>query len=64
MVVVDLRIVSNLVVSADQGSMSDLLQVLLMMAVPASVLLWCRLLNRRDERRAGAQALSSDGVQS
>ena len=64
MVVVDLRIVSNLVVSADQGSMSDLLQVLLMMAVPASVLLWCRLLNRRDERRAGAQAVSSDGVQS
>jgi hypothetical protein len=64
MVVVDLRIVSNLVVSADQGSMSDLLQVLLMMAVPASVLLWCRFLNRRDERRAGAQALSSDGVQS
>jgi len=64
MVVVDVRIVSNLVVSADQGSMSDLLQVLLMMAVPASVLLWCRLLNRRDERRAGAQAVSSDGVQS
>ena len=39
--------------------MSDLVQVLLMLAIPASVLLWCRILNRRDDRRAGTLAGSS-----
>ena len=39
--------------------MSDVMQVVLMLAIPASVFLWYRILNRRDDRRTGTPAGSS-----